>query len=805
MTSQKSSLSTSRFTFLSALKGNFILPMLNSIVLTVIVPVLSFFSIKNFASNSQEYPYSGFVEKSSEKITDLYKYLIFNQYNQISFNVLIHLSVIIFSILLGIVLFRFIASKKTVNVFYSLGITRKNLFVSKYMAGILMLAVSITVPFIACLIINISVFGSSAELWSAIIFHIIGYCAISLTAFSLTAAIFSCVGTIIEGITFSGIILLGPTMVFYSIQFLMKKLTLGSPYGHFYDAGYQVNSLANSLSKLNPILFLFENVKNIGFLSRESTESKFVWNAPDYGNTIIWFFISAALFGLGIYFFQKRKAEICGFLGINKPLNFIVIFLIGFFALSVALSINSSVTAGLIVGVFIYIFLYMIIDFALIRNLKGWVKGFVKLPAHLGLALLIVIVFSTGLLGFSSRIPTLEKIDSAEITPVTYSGLLDPYNSNGNGDGEFIYSVSTGKLLDGLKSEHDLKTVIDLHNLFIHAGKLTSGNIDYSLTADKQVTSSDVKIIYHLKNGRTVNRYYDKATLEIINSMLTIDKTDRYNELIIRNLTEPASESDNDEVKKIKDFFQSSDSEISVLPNLMNVSNVLTLDAAGRVQLLGALAADLTGQTVSDRFFPVSPALGAIRFSAGYDSTADYYKKDAYIETAAAPDSIAEFSGQTTFGLSQYGYVSIVITKDMINTLKFIESNGFTEYFNNEPGTEFAGVKVISAKRDTNDYYYYGGESFHFMGGWSKTYNDYSRFSSAYKVTDKAVINEIAENSQISYFNSAAGYFVRFELKNNGGNTTMYIPANKMPQSVIDAVSSFIAVEPQYSVDKYMP
>ncbi|MEI6580492.1 MAG: hypothetical protein WCN92_13650, partial [Eubacteriales bacterium] len=288
MTSQKSSLSSFNFTFWSALKGNFVLPLLNMIALTIIVPVTSALTIKSFSGSSFN-PTSSTMETTTSKITDLYKYLIFSEFGQVSSNVFIHLAVIAFSILLGVVMFRFIASKKTVNVFYSLGITRKNLFVSKYLAGILMLAFSIILPFLACLIVNISTFGSSKELWSAIIYHILGYCAISLTAFSLTAAIFSCVGTVIEGITFSGIIMLGPTVIFYSIQFLMKKLTLGSPYGHFYDSTYQVtNALATTLSRYNPILFLFKNVSKIGLLTRESVDSKDVWSAPNYGSVIIW-------------------------------------------------------------------------------------------------------------------------------------------------------------------------------------------------------------------------------------------------------------------------------------------------------------------------------------------------------------------------------------------------------------------------------------------------------------------------------------------------------------------------------------
>jgi len=797
MTSQKSSLSTFSFTFWAALKGNFVLPLINLIALTIIIPVTSFMTIKGYTGNSYD-PRTGALLASSEKITDLYKYLIFDQSGQISSNVFLHLSVIAFSILLGVLMFRFIASKKTVNVFYSLGITRKNLFVSKYLAGILMLSVSIILPFLASLAVNISTFGSSRELWSAIVYHILGYCALSFTTFSLTAAVFSCVGTIIEGITFSGIIMLGPTMLFYGIQFLMSKLTFGSPYGHFLDSNNQVtNALATSLSSFNPILFLFKNVSQIGMLSRASKDVKFVWNAPNYSGIIIWFLAAAALFGLAMVLFQKRKAEICGFLGVNKWLNFGITFLVGFFPMTIAVSNSSSVLTGILIGTAIYIFLYLIIDFALIRNFKEWAKAFYKLPIHLGVSLLIILVFATGLFGFSSRIPSVESIESAEIAPVTYTGIISPNSQNIYGEGDFLFSVNIGNPISGFKSTSDLKTITSLHKLIIDAGKLNLSAVGTDLPVEKQVTSTAIRIIYHLKNGKTVSRFYDSAKMTTITAMLAIDETDRYKELIVQNLTEPITSNDSDETAANKSVFQAESAIISIIPNKMNVSHKLNLSAGQQVELLKALAKDLTAQTIQEKFFPETPALGSIQFSTSSNA------QDVYGKVPQASGGGVQF-----LGLAGNGATNIVITKDMVNTLKFLQANGFIKLFDNSPSSEFVALQVIDASKifGTNIYYLGSETSLHFMGGWSKTIDTPTgSFVGSYKVTDKAIVKEIAANAHISYFNSMKGYFVRFEMKNSGGYTTMYVPANKMPQGVIDDVAIFVQVQPQYPNGKYAP
>ncbi len=793
MTSQKSSVSTFTFTFLSALKGNFVLPLLNLFALIATVPVSCVFAIKGFTGMSYD-PKTGAAIQGTEKITDLYKYIIFNEFGQISGNVFLHLSVIAFSILLGVVMFRFIAGKKTVNVYYSLGITRKNLFASKYLAGILMLSVSIALPFLACLVINISTFGSSKELWAVIIYYILGYCALSFTAFSLTAAVFSCVGTIVEGVTFSGILMLGPTMVFYGIQFLMNKLTLGSPYGHFYDADYRVtNSLAAGLARYNPILFLFNQVSKIGMLSRESTESKFVFEAPNYANTIIWFAVAVALFFAGIYLFQKRKAEICGFLGVNKPLNFVITFLIGFFSLTIAIVAATSVLAGILIGVALFVVLYAIIDFALIRNLKEWAKGLVKLPVHLGVALLIVLIFATGLFGYSSRIPRLNNIESVDITPMTSSGVVNPLGYGGYGDGEFVFTYGINTPITGFKSARDLETITQLHRKFIDAGKVKATQIGTTLPVEQQVTQCAVRITYHLKNGNSINRFYGAAAMETLTAMLAIDEADRYRELIKQNLTEPATDSDSAQTKEIKNIFQSPDSAVSIFPNRLNTANDIKLTPALRAGLLSALVTDLTAQTAKDRFFPQAPAIGAIQFYLPGEKPKDAYE---YI-----PEMPVGSAGRSLTG---YGSASIILTKDMTATLGFLDANGLTGYFDNDPDTGFVSAQVISAAKLTDNFYYYGADmSFHFVGGWSSQTNDYGNFGGAYKTDDKTVVDEMALNAHISYFNSVAGYFVKFELANGGGFTTLYVPADKMPRAVVDAVAKHIQIRPDYPMEKF--
>jgi len=759
------------------LKGNFVLPALNLVILTLIVPVLSAITIQSILKQPDYGMKAPIAGEAADKITDLYKFLLFGQYDQTVFNIFAHISVIAFSVLLGVVMFRFIASKKTVNVFYSLGITRRNLFVSKYLAGVLMLFVSVALPFLAGAVVNISTFGSSRELWSAVAFYIAAYSTLSLTAFSVTAAVFSGVGTIVEGIAFSGVVLVGPTILIYCLQFLMDRLTLGSPYGHFYDQYYQVtNSLASSLSKYNPILFMFNDAASAGALSRESVQDKFVWEAPGYGGIALWLALAAAVFALGIVLFQKRKAEICGFLGTNKWLNFLITFLIGFFPFCLSVRYNdNSILLGVVIGAGIYTALYLIIDFALIRNFREWAKGLVKLPVHLGASIIIAVIFYTGLFGFSSRVPAVDKIKSADITAASYTGIVQTEAANFFA-GEFLQSVGVAGPIEGFHSEKDLQSLTKLHRMIVKAGKIS---------ADDKI-GTVVRIVYHLENGRTVRRYYQAATAGILNDMLSLDETDRYRELVKRNLTEPVKKSDSEKTKSAKELFQSPSSAINVIPNHLNKKNVIDISAQQREELLAALAKDLTSQTVQQRYYPKEPAIGAIQFSMNFEK--EYFNPYAPMDKMA-PEYLS---------LADYGAVSIPVTGDMANTLEFMKANGLSELFENTDDFEFISAQVISARPGSPTAFGYGIEmTQHFMGGWSKNRVDYGSFTNAYKTTDQAVLKTMAENAHISYFNGNDGYYVRFELASGGGYTTMYVPADKVPASVKEGAAAVKPMEPK--------
>lgn len=810
MTTQKSSLNTFSFSFFSALKEGFIIPLIAMLALILAVPTTSLFSILELIKQGRDPMTGALIE--GEQITDKFRFYIFDEYSALSNNILMHLLVIAASILLGIIMFRFIANKKTVNVYYSLGIKRENLFASKFLAGLLLLFVSVSIPFLLTFLINIKYFGYSKELLATIIFHVLGYFVLALVAFTLTATVFSAVGTIMEGIAFSGILMLGPTIAYYSAQFLMDKLTLGSPYGHFYSSENMLtNSLASGLARFNPLMFFYTDITQHGYLALEYDEKKkLIWQAPSYTNIIIWALIALALFFIGMVIFKKRKAEICGFLGENKWLNFIATFLIGFFPIGISIMSIPSLPLGILVGALIFILLYLIVDFALIRNFKEWIKGLYKLPIHLGIVFAIIAIFYTGIFGFSSRMPALEKIESIDISFPGNTMVISPLRGGGFGE-DFTLTFDSGEQINGFKSKADLEMIRSLHKQILADGKISTAGLSNQYMATNDSLAQDIKISYKLKNGNDMRRFYGRIKYDTLLKMLELDMSDRYKELVSLYLTQAPKDSDGFNVERSKMIFQDENMSFALYSSKLNVKKSFDLELDKREELRKALAADLTEQTLEQRYFPKDQALGVLhllqgsqKFDDEYFDEADPTDDEVILDTEVEDSRIPE--EHMIFSVNYYEGVSFVITPDMKRTVDFLKSNDLYDFFLSENDLKVVAADIVGVKTLRDKYYYSTGMTMLFNGGWNKNnnydkksdYYSYGDFAGVYKTTDEKLVNEIEKGAHLSYFTALDGFYVRFTLADKAGYTTMYVPRQNMPASVAKAVDEHKIESPDF-------
>lgn len=782
MTSQKSSANPRLYTFRTALSSNFLPPLLNALVLTFVIPVLNLVKITAFNDSA-----SMEQGKAAATLKETYKYVMLM--GETEYSILAILSTVVCSVLLGVMIFRFIASKKTVNVFYSLGITRKSLFVSKYLAGILMLVVSVALPLLFNLILNFSYLGSSWQLWSATAYYFWSFSILACFAFTVTAAVFSCVGTVAEGCFFPFVILGSPMIILYCLQYLMETL-YGNPYGH-YLMGYRSVDLPTAFKSFNPLLFLYDGISNLSALDAEgklvpSTYGEGTpWAKPDFLPLVFWTVAIVAVMFLGMYLFRRRKAEICGFLGVNPVLNFLITFLLGFFGFGLVIHFAAeklSMALAILIGLLVFTVIYCIVDFALIRNGKEFLRGLVKLPVHLGITLIIGVIFATGLFGFSSRIPELSEIKSAAITVPsdTFLGV----GGGGYSVGAYDYAWGAlGQMLNGITDEEDLRLVRQIHEEIIKSGdqKITAN--DKGINREDQTVGSTVQVVYELKNGKKLMRSYNHVPMKAVNQLLNIEDTKAGRAQIQKFLTKPFDQNKYDD--RTAEVVQKTGSVTLVNPTLDQATSI-TLSELQRKVMLQCVADDLTSQKAAERYFPTKALLGLIMIQ-------DTERGMGYLD---GNSSVLSLTTSTDWGYTVY------LTEDMPKTIQFLKANGLYDQIGQPAKAE--SVEVIRAK-DTNDNYYGYDliyDSFYFLGSWrslksfeeeeanaqEQGYNPNAPFKNAVKIKDAKQAQEVVSLSHIAYFYGVDGYFVRAKLADGKGYTCMFLPESVAPQYVKDAV-----------------
>ena len=295
-------------------------------------------------------------------------------------------------IAMAVCTFNFITSKKQVNVYYSLGITRTKLFLGKYLSGATLLGISTFIPLFITLIFNLVSLGFSGIVFKTYFLYLLTFLLVGISAFTITTTVFSCVGTIFEAGVFSSIILFLPDIFLYGIQSVMSKFLYGNPYGfnftpvnnYSYNNDY-IATLSEQYRFLSPVFFAQEELKKFAVIEKEVLEegTKQIIEKPSFIYIFLWIILTALIAILGIKFFNKRKAEIAGFIGTNRVLNTFVSFLAGFFVFTFSNTLIEDAIVGIIIGAILFTVVHLGLELAVLRDLKKFVKGLYKLPIGL--------------------------------------------------------------------------------------------------------------------------------------------------------------------------------------------------------------------------------------------------------------------------------------------------------------------------------------------------------------------------------------------------------------------------------------
>ena len=820
------------FSVAHAMKKNFILPLLT-------FAVSMFFYLSNFCWDKINEAKEAAEIRGQDVLKmmrDAYEVFIFDS-EQAAYNPLFYIFpalLVVISILLGVLLFRFVTNKKTVNVYYSLGIKRADLYTARLVAGIIMMLAATLIPLAVSLGLNLHYFGSSAMLWRTFLFYAVHNVICVLAGLTISAAVSSCVGTVVESLGFSAVLAAFPSVVTMCVNYSVPAILNGAPGITYYDIYPSSSSYGDMhldmtgstmfgriISHINLLMLNRSSFINSSSVEAMTKEAAKKWAAPSLTPYILWAVLIAAFFVFGLFMFKRRKAEICGFPGRSAVLNFVLCMIASFGAASLIIyfiAYTSQISRWIMIALVIVaaFLVFVILDVILHLSFKVLKKDWKIGLVHVGLMAAFLLSLYTGFFGYSSRVPDVQSIESASISAPNAlmgsyklgNGLQSGYNSNlyfgEDGLKDYYYVGNrSNSLVEDFKDKDDINTVREIHKAMIKAGNLNKTNSD-SDDYSKRVTSQKVIIKYKLKNGRELVRVYNYVPLTDYPTLYALEDTKNWN-------------------SKIKNELLNIDSE-NVIPIVFSaqMDKRTAVDEELTAGLARAIYNDISTLS-SDKFLSSNAKyLGSVAFYVNREQREDYsiYESSEYVNATSMEDEITEeeepLSRQETVDnlairdnsqgkyLALGDYSVIPITEEMTNTISFLKAHGLYEKLSDESPIVSVRVKDMGHSTDSvNARYGYGYSSPIFNAFWddgkskavSKTDStgytyQFSNYNSgdfmpkdAVTITNKTIVEKLAANAYGYRFDLTGGYLVEFK-RANGALTIMYVPKGRIELNI---------------------
>lgn len=549
-------------------------------------------------------------------------------------------------IVLALVLNSYMHSKKAADVYHSLPVKRETILGINTLVAMTI----ITIPVLACNLLVILFqtikFGFHPFLVGQILIDMCGWLVVSLFVYVITAIVCTQVGTTFDAFIFSGILMVSVPVIL-GIYTGLASIFL---YGFEPNEIFLETLLDLCPFSLMPTRLAFSNyITQTGFDLTPEKSSLLMYSNIAIG---VYFVLAVALLFVAKYLYRRRNSELAETTTSKGFLQVIIKFLgtlIGGIAVGLLFySVNGTDSASgnmmfimwsLIGGILIY----TIIEVILNRGFKSVVKSIPLGVAMVAVMSLSTVVFLTGGFGYENRVPQVDAVDSIEIS---YMGRFDNYASVSktfqNTDSSDWYYESVNSVT--LPNPEQISVVLDYHeDMVAHKYERHDDNQDF------EPAYSNTKIIYHLKNGKTLRRYYSFTSVQ---TLLKLAQLETNPEFLAQ--TNPAFIVKPDMVSKWK---------ITNAFGTNKMERIFTEQESAA--LLDAIQADLLDETTEDLLHPTDNVLAIVTF----DVERPTHKVYTVLDDEKSKIDTNKTCDQGCF----------YVTSKQQNTWKLLEEKGLTE------------------------------------------------------------------------------------------------------------------------------
>ena len=559
---------------------------------------------------------------------------------------------VLYGAVLAITLFRFLMVKRATTAYFSVGLSRVKLFLSRYLVGFACVLVGIGIPFVVSFVLNATALGIYDGFVPEFFYVMCGYMVIALVSFSLAGIAVVRAGTLFEACAFTVALLGGVSVVLWGMGILADFLLVGNAAGAslYGQESYVDPSYIQSLSWLNPLLFFAEEgASHQYFLAMHPVYY------PEVGNwwrIVAWFVVYLVLCAVGLLAFCKRAGEQAEIAGKAPVLSLVSVAVFGLVAFAAAVALLGSVDVAVALAVAVVLFLLVSLVF-MFGPLRGRTPRGVTLGCvgtELACMACVVVVMATGAFGFSSYVPESSQVESVE---VSYNGspsyLTQGFSGVSGGSSYYYTSYRT------YTDTNTIDIVCAVHKQLIESAH-DAQETNYT-NFESTPVPYDVVIRYSMKDGTTIVRYFNQASIGELSGLLSLDNDKHAHELVraaITGETSSLSESEQTSLSKSPSYNAYRSGYIYAADGALNRIVQIECSDYQRKDLLNALAADLGNLSAQQLYQPSKATRYALMFTLSPESDV------------------------SSFGYSFSNAVSY-ITDDWENTMVWFEENGYAE------------------------------------------------------------------------------------------------------------------------------
>lgn len=366
----------------------------------------------------------------------------------------------------GLLIFRFIHSKKTSIFMHSLPVGRTAIFVSSVLAGLTLMMVPVLLNGTILAIMSFTDYHVFITFDSVVCWTMLNLLTL-FTMFACTAFVSSLTGNsfamIALNILFHGIIPL-ITVVFGVVA-------------ETFLFGFNITeNLFEKMAEGNLIYRLFSRADSLYSFYRKGIP------VFDIGN--LWEILAAiALFVLAWAFYKKRNLEtsedVAGFKALNPIFKYLVTFLAAISAFSLFSSfIGKEPGAFVLIVAIVSVVAYFAAEMVLKKTLKVWksYKGFIAFAA--AFAAMICLFAFTSFFGYETRVPSPDEVKSVAV--YNYYNYEEPY----------------------VEGDAVIESAVNIHKKLIDEKKV------YTIKPYDRGYHTRIHVKYKLKNGNEIQRAY---------------------------------------------------------------------------------------------------------------------------------------------------------------------------------------------------------------------------------------------------------------------------------------------------------